>query len=115
MTVFTYSKRTPGSAALDPVAFRPIFSFPADDPEAAAANENLIQALDYGGEVVIDGRFVERFEVEAADQTRRLFGQTSRSRLKKSASPPRRAMRAFRCRARSRSPHRTTRSSPSWG
>jgi hypothetical protein len=70
---FEYSERFPGAATIDPVTITPVFSFPADDPEAEEAERRLTQTLEYGGDVVVDGRFVERVDIEASEETKKLF------------------------------------------
>lgn len=72
--VFTLSARHPSAATLDPITFRPVLSFPPDDQNATRSAQQLQEALDYGGDVTISGQYVERVEIEASDETRRLVG-----------------------------------------
>lgn len=60
----------------DPVQLTPLFSFPADDPEAQAAANRLQHVLRLGGDVEIPGRFIEHLRVTAASEaTQRLLGE----------------------------------------
>jgi hypothetical protein len=66
----------PESADEDPVQLTPLFSFPADDPEAETARERLLRALRVGGDVDIPGRYIEEVRVTAASEsTQRLLGE----------------------------------------
>lgn len=73
-TTLRYSARVPDAATLDPVTFVPTFTFPADDPEADATMHQLTRAFDYGADATVDGRYIERVEIQASEQTRPLFG-----------------------------------------
>ncbi|MGY1618866.1 hypothetical protein ACI797_19165 [Geodermatophilus sp. SYSU D00691] len=76
----------PEAASEDPVEFTPLFSFPADDPDAQRTSEHLDRVLRLGGDVEVPGRFIEAVRVAAASEaTQRLLGepvqQVSRLRL----------------------------------
>ncbi|ADP78971.1 hypothetical protein FraEuI1c_0896 [Pseudofrankia inefficax] len=69
----TYNERFPGAADLDPVQLRAIFRFPTSDGRAAAAERRLKDALDYGGDIEVDGRYVENFEIMSSLASRAMF------------------------------------------
>lgn len=72
-TNLRYSARVPDAAILDPVVFRPTFTFRTDDPEAVTVMRQLERAFNYGAGATVGGRYIERFEIEASEQTRQLF------------------------------------------
>jgi hypothetical protein len=74
MTLSLFEK-FPGAAQEDPIEFRSLFSFSNNDPDASEAERQLREALDYGTEVTVDGRFINSFEVVASDATKTLFGE----------------------------------------
>ncbi len=69
----TYNERFPGAAALDPLQLRATFSFPASDSLATEVQRRLADALDYGDDVEIDGRYVANFEVLASPASQEMF------------------------------------------
>jgi len=66
------SPRVPDAAALDPIKITPVFTFPADDAEAADTAQQLQQTFDYGGSVTIPGRYIDRININASEEARRL-------------------------------------------
>ncbi len=68
------SERASGAAELDPISIKPILAFPADDPEAEELQSQLAHVLDYGGNINIDGRYIERIDIDASPEMRQLFG-----------------------------------------
>lgn len=70
----SYSARRPDSAALDPISITPIFSFPTNDPEASALASQLRRVLDYGGNISVPGDYIEDFNIQAPEETMRVFG-----------------------------------------
>ncbi|MEV6527870.1 caspase family protein [Longispora sp. NPDC051575] len=73
-TQFTIRERFAGAAVLDPVTITPVFSFPLDDPDGQDAHREFLRAIDFGSDATIDGRFIDRFEFQASEQTLRLLG-----------------------------------------
>lgn len=69
----TWGERFRGAAALDPVTFTPQFAFPLEDPDAQQAHAQLRRALEFGGDVTVPGRYIERVDVDASEETRRLW------------------------------------------
>ncbi len=73
--------KRPESAQADPITIEPVFSFPADDPEAEQMSAKLRETLGVGGDVTVPGRFVESFAVTATSTaTQRLLGESQQSR-----------------------------------
>jgi hypothetical protein len=70
----TYSEKFPGAAALDPVSLNPRFSFPTDDSDAEGIARELQRVMDYGGNVTVPREYIEEFDVNASEDTRRAFG-----------------------------------------
>ncbi|RBY91216.1 hypothetical protein [Blastococcus sp. TF02A-30] len=71
-----FTAQRPEAPAEDPVQLTPLFSFPADDPEAQATFERLRQTLRVGGDVQIPGRFIDELRLTAASEaTQRLLGE----------------------------------------
>jgi hypothetical protein len=69
----TVREKYPGSASDDPIIFHSLFAFPAGDPAAKQAEEDLRLVLDFGGDVTVPGEYIERFDIQAAEETRRLW------------------------------------------
>lgn len=68
------SAKRPESVTIDPIALKPMFHLPAEDAEAARLAEQLSQTLAVGGDVTVPGRYLDKFEIEAASEaTQRLF------------------------------------------
>lgn len=73
-TTITFREKYAGAAHADPITFTPVFQFPPDDPEAQRLHAALRQTIDFGTSAVdIPARFIERVDVEASEQTRKLF------------------------------------------
>jgi hypothetical protein len=72
-TVLHYSARVPDAATLDPVVFKPTFTFPTGDPDAQVAMRQLEQSFHYGAGATVSGQYISRFEIDASEQTRQLF------------------------------------------
>ncbi|SDO34536.1 hypothetical protein SAMN05660199_01763 [Klenkia soli] len=71
--------QTPDAATADPVSINTQFTFPAGDPDADAARAVLQRWLRSGGDVEIDGRFIDDVQVLASSEaTQRLIGDPSR-------------------------------------
>ncbi|GGM22892.1 hypothetical protein ACFFX1_10850 [Dactylosporangium sucinum] len=54
----SFTERYPGAGAEEPVPLGGLFAFPAGDPAADAIRRQLDDVLDYGGEVVVDRRYL---------------------------------------------------------
>jgi hypothetical protein len=72
--LFTFSERYPGAGRDDPLSVKPVFTFPADDPDAEETERQLKRGLGYGRKVTIPQRFIERCDIDASEETRRAFG-----------------------------------------
>lgn len=59
--------RVPDAATRDPVVFKPTLTFSTSDPDAQAAMRQLERAFNYGAGATVEGRYIERFEVEASE------------------------------------------------
>lgn len=69
-----FGERYPGAAAADPIRFNPVFEFPADDADAEAIATDLHELLDYGGDITVPDRYIKSFDIEASNETRKLWG-----------------------------------------
>ncbi|MFI2709085.1 hypothetical protein ACH495_02990 [Micromonospora sp. NPDC018662] len=69
-----YSAKRPDAATLDPISITPVFSFRTDDPEAKAVARRLKRVLEYGGNIAVPGDYIEDFNIQASEETKRAFG-----------------------------------------
>lgn len=69
-----FREKYPGAAQHDPITLTPVLRDPKDDPEAQRVLAALRRAIDFGSAVTIPSELIERLDVEASDETRRLFG-----------------------------------------
>jgi hypothetical protein len=74
---FVWSEKYPGAAADDPVVLKPTFRFAEADSAATELRQALERTLEYGGEVSIPGKYVNAFDIECSEETKRLFGRAA--------------------------------------
>jgi hypothetical protein len=78
-----FRERYPGAAVDDPVIHRPVYLFPADDPHAVAAEQQLNDFNDYGGMVEIDGRYVIDFQLEVSEASKAMLAPMAQGRTER--------------------------------
>lgn len=65
----------PGSTVTPLLRLESVFRFPADDPEAAAAHQELTRAVEYGTGAVVDGQFIDRLDYDLHPDLAPLLGE----------------------------------------